>query len=665
MVIKSRHKSILLVFFLLLQFGQVQRFYAQVDSFLIYEAEIKKATKDSTISELQLKEAKYCGRRGAFEKGRKAAESSLQTAINSKDSILQGKAYLSLASFDEGKQQYDKALEEFIKAEKLLANNRKLLSNVLVLKGELFYYNKDSVHARAILKLGLKMAEEEKDTFAAFVGSGDLGNVYFEQNKLDSALYWYFRSLVYFKGLKDSTFYEKECMNIGNVYVTEGKNEKGEEYIQKALGVAERFNDKVDLPVLYYNLGGVEFDLKHFEKAKKLLTQSASTGLKLNNLYNLVYCLRLSSRVDSALGRKDSSLLDLRKLIVLTNSLHGADLYKRMAEMQTKFDVKKKNDEIFLKNKDKQLADVKLKREQIMIGLVSGGLLLLFSLSLILYRNFIAKKRANLLLEVQKDVIEGKRQQLELKNEQIRESIQYAQRIQDTILPGSMFNTDEVKDHFVLFLPKDVVSGDFYWRYRSGDYLFFAVVDCTGHGVPGAMMSLLAFDMFEYAMNDLGLREPASILRAVNSLIIEKLHKSNPDGAKDGMDLSLCRLDLKTRMLCYAGARNDLLLISTGEVKVLSVDKQSIGYNLTANYTQQEIQLHRDEVLYLTSDGYSDQKGGPEGKKFMQGRLKKLLLEVADLPCDAQKERLRDEMAKWQGSYQQRDDILLTGIVFN
>ena len=188
------------------------------------------------------------------------------------------------------------------------------------------------------------------------------------------------------------------------------------------------------------------------------------------------------------------------------------------------------------------------------------------------------------------------------------------------------------------------------------------MADCTGHGVPGAMMSMLGYDLLEHAVKDKGLKEPGEILSFMNSELIEKLYKSNPDGAKDGMDITLCRLNLNSKELSYSGAKNDLYVVSASGIEILSVDKHSIGYHNNAIYTQATHKLGSAVCVYLFTDGYCDQKGGFENKKYMKPRFKRLLQEIHALPCEEQKMKIEEAFLSWKSEHVQRDDILIVGL---
>jgi len=367
------------------------------------------------------------------------------------------------------------------------------------------------------------------------------------------------------------------------------------------------------------------------------------------------------AKLDSALGLMDSAFVARKAFMDLNDSINNSKLFQRIGEMQTRFDVDKKNQEIKLLNKDKVLADEKMQKQTLVARIVTGALIVFSLLLVLLLRIVLAKRRANNILIKQKAELDEKRKQLALKNEKIGESIRYARKIQEAVLPPALFLPQEVKENFTLSSAKDTLSGDFYWRYRSEEDLFIAIVDCTGHGVPGAMMSMLGYDMLEYAVKEKGTREPQKILEEMNAYIIEKLFKNNTEGAKDGMDLTLCRLNLKTREILFSGAKNNLMVVSSGKFKEYEVDKYSIGYRKGMNYHQDRIILSSNDMVYLSTDGFPDQKGGPDGKKFGSSRFKALLTEVAGLSATLQCQRLEQELKAWKGGNGQRDDILVTG----
>jgi serine phosphatase RsbU (regulator of sigma subunit) len=260
-------------------------------------------------------------------------------------------------------------------------------------------------------------------------------------------------------------------------------------------------------------------------------------------------------------------------------------------------------------------------------------------------------------LQLQKNVIEEK-------NKEIVDSIQYAQRLQNAILPTSQFIQDNLNDSFIFFKPKDIVSGDFYWMERVGDQVLVAAVDCTGHGVPGAMVSIVGANGLHRCITEFGLTKPSDILDKLRELVIQTFSRSGED-VKDGMDISLLSINTDTFMVAYAGANNPLWLARTGaeEIEVIKGDKQPIGkYDYAKPFTHQEGQLKKGDCLYLFTDGFADQFGGEKGKKLKYKPFQQLLLSNVHLPMHEQKHILGEAFLNWMADFEQVDDVCVIGI---
>ena len=253
---------------------------------------------------------------------------------------------------------------------------------------------------------------------------------------------------------------------------------------------------------------------------------------------------------------------------------------------------------------------------------------------------------------------------IEEKNKDITSSIRYAKRIQDALLPAKKYIDEHMGEHFVLYKPKDIVSGDFYWVNKKDDKLFFASIDCTGHGVPGAFVSLVAHGNIQRALIIFKLRSPAEILDKLNESVVDVFSRSGQtDDIKDGMDISLCALDRQNMKLEFGGANHPMILIRNGEIKEIKGDKQPIGqYISRKNFTNHEMDLQKGDTIYLFSDGYADQFGGEKGKKFKRSRLKELILSIQDKPMKDQKNILDNTIEEWKGNLEQIDDILVMGV---
>lgn len=269
--------------------------------------------------------------------------------------------------------------------------------------------------------------------------------------------------------------------------------------------------------------------------------------------------------------------------------------------------------------------------------------------------------------EVVKQRDENERQRLKLEElyKDVTDSIRYAKRLQYSILPADKRIEEICPESFVLFKPKDIVSGDFYWFDRRDNISFCAAVDCTGHGVPGAFMSLVGANGLNGAVREHKVSNPGAVLNELNKFVSESLNKGSEDNdVRDGMDLSFCAIDYENMTLEYAGANNPLYLIRDGEFNIVKADKFAIGSFEpgTENYTSHKIELKKGDVIYLFSDGYADQFGGEKGKKFLYKHFRDELMSIHQDSMDEQKKKLDDTMKQWQGSYEQVDDILVIGV---
>lgn len=264
----------------------------------------------------------------------------------------------------------------------------------------------------------------------------------------------------------------------------------------------------------------------------------------------------------------------------------------------------------------------------------------------------------------QKEEVERQSRKVVELYKNVTDSIRYAKRLQESILPPERRIKELLPDSFVLFRPKDIVSGDFYWVDRVNNKVIFAAVDCTGHGVPGAFMSLVGHNGLNQSIKEHGNVRPSDVLRDLNRISYEALHKDRDQFVRDGMDMALCALDPDRLLLEFAGANCPLYLVRDGEVLQFAPDKRPIGgFDLgDEGFTDHRIQLRKGDVVYIFSDGYADQFGGPRGKKFLYRRFRELLVEIHDKPMDRQKILLLESFNQWRGAQEQVDDILVFGM---
>jgi len=265
-------------------------------------------------------------------------------------------------------------------------------------------------------------------------------------------------------------------------------------------------------------------------------------------------------------------------------------------------------------------------------------------------------------LQLQQSRIESKNKEVEAQKEEIIASINYAKRIQEAILPSNELIKEYLPNSFVLFKPKDIVAGDFYWMDSKDEKTYFSAVDCTGHGVPGAMVSVVGYNGLNRAVKEFNLRHPAEILDSLNLSVEETFEKGRSD-IKDGMDLAFCCLDNKARTLEYAGANNPLYYIRNGELEEIKPDSQPVGkHERRKPFTNHVLNLKEGDCIYIFSDGFADQFGGENGKKFKYKQFRELLLSNHGKPMEEQKQLLDESIENWRGELEQVDDICVIGV---
>ena len=298
----------------------------------------------------------------------------------------------------------------------------------------------------------------------------------------------------------------------------------------------------------------------------------------------------------------------------------------------------------------------------ILYGAITISIIILFILSqtriLVKTRKLLREKeQAYALIEIQKV-------ELELRDKNITDSLIYAQRIQEALLPSESYFRNHFADSFILFKPKHIVSGDFYWIGEKGDKIFIVAADCTGHGVPGALMSMIGLEIVEKTINEDNIEIPSKILAILNKGLEKTFSREKNIGTiiRDGMDIGLCVIDRLNKKVQYGGAFLPLYLIRNGSLVEILADKIIIGMNPDGiEYTDHEIDLIEDDIFYIFSDGYVDQFGGTENKKFMYRRFRYLLLTIHKFPVDDQKAILEENMKTWMGMNEQVDDIMVIG----
>ena len=318
-----------------------------------------------------------------------------------------------------------------------------------------------------------------------------------------------------------------------------------------------------------------------------------------------------------------------------------------------------------------QAQQAQLEAEETQRYALFGGIGLLALFGGVMYNRFRLTRRQRDIIDEQKTLVEAQKSEVEEahnelseKNREILDSIKYAKRIQTAILPPNRIVKEYLNKSFILYKPKDVVAGDFYWLENREDWVYFAAADCTGHGVPGAMVSVICNNGLNRSLKEFGLKKPGEILDKTRELVIKEFEKSEEE-VKDGMDISLCALNTKTNSLQWAGANNPLWIVRHGteEIEAIKADKQPIGkFDLAKPFNTHKIKLNSGDTIYIFSDGFPDQFGGERGKKYKSGKFKRRLIELAQKDIHDQCAILDQEFENWRGDIEQLDDVCVIGV---
>lgn len=505
--------------------------------------------------------------------------------------------------------------------------------------------------------------------------AGSYNNValaYKSLNKIDSALVNYRRAQNIYKTINDRRNVAAMLNNIGNLYKKYEQWDSARIYLENALVLREEIGQAQDIGYSSLNLGQVLLKQNKLSKSKELLTQAEEVARELEDYYLIQESCLLLSEIYDDLGLPAKAFKYYREYHDAERKLQVDESIRRVADMQIRFEAEKRKRIVEKK-------DAELKQQAMRIYYLTGGLLLLVVLIVVVIIAFIQKRKSNKLLairnheiqeqnaeiEAQRDLAEQQRDKISEQNEKIKDSILYARRIQNALLPPDDQMENLLKQHFILFKPRDVVSGDFYYFQQYRDYTVIAAADCTGHGVPGAFMSMLGISVLNEIMASGDFSNAADILNILRRKVKKNLHQTSvKDSNSDGMDLALVILDRKQMKLDFSGANNPLVLIRNNQIINIEGDRMPIGVHIydEDDFQNHEIQLEKADKIYLFSDGFVDQFGGKKGRKLMSRNFKKLLLETSKYDMKTQKDKLDSFFAKWKGDYRQIDDIVVMGL---
>ena len=463
----------------------------------------------------------------------------------------------------------------------------------------------------------------------------------------------YDQAIRYFtKGLEllgeNDTMRARMYNGLANIYMKTGDMNKSLEYFQMSIEIEKNKSNHLlhtrnlsDLGEYYIRLGDVKEAKKCIDQAleirleKKMIAQAVTNYQQLADLYYNRKDYPLAQHYAELALQHSEALNIMVKLPAVHEVLYK--IYEDTGDLENAFkhykSFHKYREEIFNQEASRKIQEITMSHDMDMVNR-------------------------------EKEIFRLRNVELKSALENIEASITYARRLQQALLPDEKSRNEILGNHFVLYKPKDIVSGDFYWIKKRNDKIFMAAIDCTGHGVPGAIVSVICNNALNRAFSADMIDEPAALLNRVRTYVIDAFGKHDGE-VKDGMDISLCAYHPQTRILEFAGANNSVYLVQNGQLTELEPDKQPVGNHPEMKpFTNREIKILEGDILYMFTDGYADQFGGQHGKKFKYAQLKSLLLNNSKLDFHHQLNILDQTFEDWKGDFEQIDDVTLMGVRF-
>jgi serine phosphatase RsbU (regulator of sigma subunit) len=488
--------------------------------------------------------------------------------------------------------------------------------------------------------------------------SGWIGNAYSALKKFDSALYYRRLSINYFNTGNEADLADP-YRYLGNVYRNMKLYDSAMTYYKRSYDIFDKYKMFDRKWLLQYFIAETHAALKDYKSSAKELDNLLDTITGTKDLLSLYLGNGLGGKVYDKNKEYQKAIACFKKYIVFKDSVEKNGEQGAVTELDAKLKFEKEENALKIKQAEKDaLAKQESEKQALIRNFFIGGFAIMSVFLVVIFRNYRQKKQANKLLERQKN-------EIEIQKKEIQDSINYAQNIQHAVLPETKEIEKHFDDMFVLYKPKDVVSGDFFWFSETKNTVLLAAADCTGHGVPGAIMSMIGSYELNNSVLERGILQPSKILSYVNISFKKRLKQNEAlTKNKDGMDIVLCSFDKQNMQLQYAGANRPLFIIRNNEPIEVAPTKTAIG-----GYTADEhefgnniVQLQKGDCVYMYTDGYADQFGGDKNKKLTTKIFKNFLLSIASKSMKEQCLLLEEHFYKWKGNFDQLDDVLVIGV---
>jgi serine phosphatase RsbU (regulator of sigma subunit) len=572
-------------------------------------------------------------------------------SLNLKDSAEYQVALLNLGILYQNTKDYENANHYLTELENILVRNNKKgsLAELYNIKASISFLQNDKEQAITYCEQAESLAISTNDLSVLKAVYLNFSQIYQNQNDHNRALIYYQK----YKSISDS--------------VSNASHAEEKKILNRIIQTSSIENQ---LKILAVEKEIAELDVKNIRLEAEKNEQAYQIQIRNQQIenQNKIRDLLIQQQKFEA-DRQEKKILilnqqnELQKLALKQNKLE-------QAEKEKAIDLLSKSKKLL--EKDKEIAQQKAVKQRLLIILFGAGFVLFSLFTLFFFRSKQKEHRTNLILADQYAEIEEKTEEISVQRDMlfqqkknITDSIEYARFIQQALLTSHEILSNSQLRNFILFKPRDIISGDFYWFKQMKNFIYFTAADCTGHGVPGAFMSVLGISLLNEIVSKRDLNPPALVLNEFRKRLKKSLHQDRLDTmSHDGIDITLCLYDTETQQLQYSGAYNPLILIRNNELVVYETDRMPVGMHPKDHndFTNHEIQLLSGDSLYLFSDGFYSQFGGDEGKKFNVKRFTQLLLDVHNEPMELQEQKLNTSLIAWQGNYEQVDDVLVLGI---
>lgn len=566
-----------------------------------------------------------------------------------------GEANMLMGFMLQNQGEYDKSLSHLIAAEKHFSEigNKLFLGRNNWMMGNTYLKLKSYNESEKSFNRAKGFFGEIKDSLGYFDCVLNTAIIYIDQSQFEKALQLINSSENFYRKVKHKGALSAALVNKSETLIELNRFDEAEKAIAEALELKTALGTPAGIAYCLSTMGHINVKRKAYAKAEEFFLKAIEFARKDNSqsvvlsIYKALYLMHKE--------KKDLSLaLNYHeKYMALNDSIYNSEKNKTIEEMKTRFETEKKDKELLKKDAELVRQEAESKQKSLQRNVLIVGLLLSLLLAGFVLKSLNEKRKANKIILEQKHLVEEKQKE-------ILDSINYAKRIQYTLLAHDQFINANLKDYFIFFNPKDIVSGDFYWATKKENRFYMAVCDSTGHGVPGAFMSLLNISFLNEAINERNILEPHKIFDYVRQRLVDSISK---EGQQDGFDGILLCIDGNTGGVTYAAGNNTPVLVSASGYEELMADRMPIGISdRSTPFNLYTIDSKKNGTLYLYTDGFADQFGGAKGKKFKYRQLNELLVSISDKNLKDQKQLLNESFLKWKGNLEQVDDICVMGI---